>query len=65
MFGEGYIQRKNNSREKNRYTMNDTNKYTDSNFVHAAASIFTVSPKGCVTPVNENSFASELHSNYF
>ena len=39
-------------------------KCTDSNFVHAVASTFTVSPKGCVTPVNKNSIASELHSNY-
>ena len=53
----------NNSREK-KYIVMGVKKCTDSNFVHAVASTFTVSPKGCVTPVNKNSIASELHSNY-
>ena len=44
----------NNSRENYVYKDVGVKKYTDSNFVHAMASICTVSPKGCVTSVNEN-----------
>ena len=48
----------NNSREKKDVGVK---KYTDSSFVLTVASIITISSKGCVTPVNENSVATELH----
>ena len=67
-LGQNISKGENNTRKKilGTYIYKDVGvkQYTNSNFVHAVASIFTVSPKGCVTPVNKNSVASELHSNY-
>ena len=60
----------NNSREKKLGIQGcGSKKYTDSYFAHAVALIFTVSSKGCVTPVititgvrpkDEQALASEL-----
>ena len=62
MLAAEYIQRrKKNPGKKLGIQGCGCNEYTDSSFVLTVASIITISSKGCVTPVNENSVATELH----